>query len=108
MIKVWTCAATLLFVATPAFAYPACGERQEVMRVLQDTYAEGATALGVADDGNLLEITSSADGSWTILMTRPDGISCLMASGQEWKPIQRDPEVAETTEPEDQGEGNLD
>lgn len=100
MIRIAIGSAVLL-VAAPALAFPACGKRDEVLGVLKDSYAEAATASGVADDGNLMEIVSSPEGTWSLLVTRPDGVSCLIAAGERWKGLpQGEPEVAETPEPE--------
>jgi hypothetical protein len=35
----------------------------------------------------VIEIFTSASGSWTIVVTRPDGQTCLVASGQAWEDI---------------------
>jgi hypothetical protein len=41
----------------------------------------------------LIEVwTTSTGNTWTILMTRADGISCVMATGTNW--YSQDPEVA--------------
>ena len=29
---------------------------------------------------------SEKTGSWTILLTKPDGVACLVASGGMWEP----------------------
>jgi hypothetical protein len=35
--------------------------------------------------GRLLEVFATGSGStWTIVMTRPDGTSCVVASGEAW------------------------
>jgi hypothetical protein len=31
--------------------------------------------------------SSETTGTWTILVTRPDGISCLLAAGQLWEQV---------------------
>ena len=34
----------------------------------------------------MIEVYSSDEtGTWTILVTRPDGTSCLLAAGQRWE-----------------------
>lgn len=34
-----------------------------------------------------IEVYASPDGTWTIVTTRPDGMSCLMAAGQAWETL---------------------
>lgn len=42
--------------------------------------------MGLQKSQGIVEIYSSeTTGSWTILMTRPDGVSCLIAAGQLWE-----------------------
>jgi hypothetical protein len=36
-------------------------------------------------NGGLLEVVASADGSWTIIVTMPNGMSCGVASGMSWE-----------------------
>ena len=53
-----------------------------------DEVRRGA-GLTAAPDGRaqVVEIFTSASGSWTIVVTRPDGQTCLVASGQAWEDI---------------------
>jgi hypothetical protein len=64
---------------------PPCGPRQEVVSRLLSDYGERPVALGLLDDGNLLEVLASPGGSWTILVTSPSRLSCLRASGVAWE-----------------------
>jgi hypothetical protein len=44
--------------------------------------------IGLTDAGNLLEVLSADDGStWSIIVTTPDGMSCLVATGEAWKEL---------------------
>ena len=44
-------------------------------------------AIGVAD-GALVELLTAKDGiTWTIILTSPKGVSCLVASGDGWRPL---------------------
>jgi hypothetical protein len=84
LFVVWTLALPLT-----AAAEPACGRHADVLRELADRYKETPIALGLASNGNLLEVFSSDSGAtWTIIVTSPDGTSCLVAAGQDWQPTQ--------------------
>ena len=65
-----------------------CNKRSEVMKNLSANYKEAPTALGVASDGGVLEVMTSKDGNtWTILLTKTDGTSCLVAMGNSWESV---------------------
>ena len=73
---------------------PACAERTKVIQKLEERFGETLRSLGLHQGDGVVEIYSSeTTGTWTILMTRPDGISCLLAAGQLWeqdvKPISK-------------------
>lgn len=64
----------------------ACAKRADLLNHLSTKFKEGRIAMGVADNGNLLEVFTAKDGStWTVAMTLPNGITCLMATGQNWE-----------------------
>jgi hypothetical protein len=84
-------AATVALLSTCATA-PAetatrsCAERSKVIERLEERYGETLQSLGLQANSSVLEIyASETTGTWTILLTRPDGVSCLMASGQAWE-----------------------
>ncbi len=59
--------------------------RDEIVAQLGTRYKETPVAGGIASNGNVLEVFSSADGlSWTIIVTRPDGMSSVIAEGEGW------------------------
>lgn len=72
----------------------ACAKRDLVVKKLEQGYGESLRSMGLQKSEGIVEIYSSkTTGSWTILMTRPDGLSCLIAAGQLWeqdvKPIDK-------------------
>lgn len=68
-----------------AAAQSLCMPRDQVVKMLDTRYSETPIARGLAAGGRLVEVFSSTDGStWTLLLTAPDGTSCLMAEGQGW------------------------
>ena len=78
-----TAAAMLPAVANAQAA--ACADRASLVRSLSNNYAEVPKSMGLAANGAIFEIFASEKGTWTILVTRPDGISCLMATGEGWE-----------------------
>jgi hypothetical protein len=94
--------ATGLLANTPiaeAETRQACAKRDQVVRKLEEKFGETLRSIGLHQSDGVVEIYSSDEtGSWTILMTRPDGMSCLLASGQLWEqdaaPLQKPGEPA--------------
>lgn len=88
-IGFWLLAAVvaLLFVmaflaAPPAHAAP-CAPHATMLDTLKAQYDEELTAAGVIKDGaSLMEITVAQSGSWTLLITGADGLSCVAAAGR--------------------------
>ena len=80
-----------LFVATtsPAMAQqPLCTERSEVVKQLSSQYSEAPVAMGIANNGGVVEILSSQTGtSWTIILTMPNGVTCMIAAGENWESL---------------------
>lgn len=62
-----------------------CAERNQLVLRLEERYGETLQSMGLNQNNSLLEVYASEEtGTWTILMTRPDGLSCLIAAGQMW------------------------
>lgn len=76
-----------LSFAEPALAQEnACASRNDVVRKLEDRFGETRTSVGIHREDAVVEVFSSAaTGTWTIVITRADGMSCLLASGQRWE-----------------------
>lgn len=65
-----------------------CGSRDAILNSLSREYAEAPQALGLANNGSVIELLTTQDGkTWTILMSKPDGNSCVIAAGEAWENI---------------------
>lgn len=64
---------------------PACGDRNDLMAQLKDRYKETPTGIGMTGQGAVVELITSEQGSWTLVLTYPNGRSCLMATGEGWE-----------------------
>ena len=72
--------------AAPAGAQMVCGKRADLVRQLGDKYGETRRSMGLAEGRGVVELYASEEtGSWTILMTSPQGIACMMAAGQAFQ-----------------------
>ena len=67
---------------------PACQTHDEIMQMLDQKFAEIPAALGLQSNGHLIQVFASKDGTtWTIVSTRPDGVSCIVALGRHWEAL---------------------
>lgn len=87
MLRLFATLGLALTIALPAAAQTVCGDRGEIVRHLEQNFKEGTVALGLAGNGGLLEVLASEAGTWTIIVTRPTGLSCVLATGQSWEQL---------------------
>ena len=64
-----------------------CLDRTDYLAGLAKNYDESPVAMGMTPGGGVLEVITSESGSWTILITLPNGMSCGFASGQNWQEV---------------------
>ena len=60
-----------------------CGPTDDVYAALTDKFGETRQIWAQYGQTQVIEFWAGADG-WTIIMTMPDGSSCLMADGRDW------------------------
>jgi hypothetical protein len=72
------------FICSTAAAEPVCGHRETFVSVLERDYAEVEIGRGLTPAGQLIELFVSPQRSFTILVTTADGLSCIVAAGQDW------------------------
>ncbi len=80
--------AALLFPGTmpSASAQALCGKHSDILVKFADTYGEMPGALAITDQGGLLEVLVSPAGTWTMLLTMPGQLTCVVGTGQAWQP----------------------
>lgn len=71
----------------PVHAQTVCGERGKIVGYLSSRYFEQPVSMGLSKNGSVLEVFASEKGTWTILVTRPDGVTCMIASGKAWEKL---------------------
>ncbi len=63
-----------------------CAPRADVLQRLTEAYGETRRGIGITRQGAVMELfASDQSGSWTITVTLPDGMTCLVASGQAYE-----------------------
>ena len=96
MKALWLClaviVAALLYSASANSQTMRCSTRADLIKQLGTQYKEKQVAVGVNANGSLTEVLTSKDGAtFTILNTRPDGISCILQTGETW--MYQDPTI---------------
>jgi hypothetical protein len=70
-----------------AMADNSCGPREQLVKILAQQYKEDPVGIGLAQPGQVLEVFASSSGSWSMVMTMPDGKACLIAAGDNWEMV---------------------
>ncbi len=73
--------------SSSAQAQPICGERRAVVAALEKTYSETPVSMGLASNGAIIEILASPSDTFTIILTQPNGLSCVMGAGEDWEDL---------------------
>ena len=62
-----------------------CGDRTKITERLWNVYAEEPVSIGLMVNGSIIEVYASYDGTFTVLITSPEGLTCLVATGDNWE-----------------------
>ena len=78
-----------LLAPSIAFAQPACLPHGKMVDLLDGQYSEQRVSAGLETGGRLIEVFATADGgTWTMVMTTPNGVTCVIAAGLEWQDVE--------------------
>lgn len=65
-----------------------CAAHGDLAEQLGDRFDEQPVARGLASNGTVMEVFSTRDGgSWTMVVTMPNGTSCVVAAGEGWTEV---------------------
>lgn len=65
-----------------------CGLRDLVVERLAIKYGESRQSIGLGANNQVVEVFASLEtGTWTITVTTPSGMTCLVASGQSFETL---------------------
>lgn len=66
-----------------------CTDRSSALSHLSKAYKEQPVAMGLASSGGIVEVLTDDQGtSWSIIVTLPTGVTCLVAAGEDWEALQ--------------------
>ena len=64
-----------------------CAPRSQIVEYLAHKYGETLKGAGRQEPKAVMELYVSAKGTWSVIVTRPDGISCPVAVGDNWRDV---------------------
>ena len=76
-------------ILTPAAGHAErqCAGHEMIAEALAKNFGEARRTMGLAEDNTVMELyASEATGTWTLTVTMPSGMTCLVAAGNsfEW------------------------
>lgn len=86
-MKLIAATALAVLLAFPAMASN-CAPRETVLNQLTEKYRETRHAMGMIQQRSVMELFASDEtGTWTITVTHPNGLTCMVASGQSYEAL---------------------
>lgn len=65
-----------------------CAPRPIIVEKLASKYGESRQSIGLNGKNQVIEVFASPQtGSWTILVSNPAGVSCIVAAGQAFEHV---------------------
>jgi len=78
----------IMLSVTPATAAPTCGTHDLIASTLEKQYNEVAVHRGLTPKGTMVEVFASKAGTFTVVVTIPTGMSCLVTAGTNWQDVE--------------------
>ncbi len=80
--------AGLLIAPGTGHTQPQCAAHQTVADQLATQFGEAKRSMGLASNATVMELYASSDtGTWTMTITLPDGMTCLVAAGDNFETV---------------------
>ncbi len=82
--------AVLASAGLASAAQQSCVSRDVILNHLARNYDEAPVAIGVTNGNTVIELLTTSNGAtWTLIVSHPNGISCPLASGENWRPLEK-------------------
>ncbi len=75
-------ALALILLAFPAWGQTPCDQRVDIVKHLADKYGETLRVRGITLNSRVMELFASDKGTWTIIISYPNGWSCMTQNGE--------------------------
>lgn len=66
---------------------PRCAAHDQIQTQLAQQFREAPQAMGLSEDDTVMELYASQAGTWTLTVTLPSGLTCLVAAGAAFEQI---------------------
>jgi hypothetical protein len=76
-----------LIVSSAALSAPQCGPHKKIVEMLSKRFSEVPKAIGIVGEKRIMEVFLSKKGTWTILVTNSEGLTCILAAGDDWEDV---------------------
>jgi NAD(P)H-hydrate repair Nnr-like enzyme with NAD(P)H-hydrate dehydratase domain len=77
--------AFLLVFTTAVSAQEVCARKDDMVNALEKRVGEHLFGRGTINTNKMLMFVDPIDRSWTVLVVRPDGLSCIAATGNDFE-----------------------
>lgn len=62
-----------------------CGDTKELLKVLSEKYGEAPIGIGINTQGEMTTLFVSKAGTYTFVVSSPNGQSCVASGGTDWE-----------------------
>ena len=62
-----------------------CNTHEIVTKHLEEKYKEAEVSSGFDGAGNYVQVFTSKTGTWTMIISKPGGPTCVMSAGTNWQ-----------------------
>ena len=78
-----------MFASSSSAQNMRCADRNEVIDKLHKKYGETRQSIGINRTSGVVETYASHEtGTWTILLTLPNGQTCMIAAGENYEVVE--------------------
>lgn len=85
------CSVVAMFVVTQIHAQAKCAPHKAIDSTLAKKFGEYPRTIAMGNGNVVVQYANEDTGTWTLIVTTPDGRSCMIASGQAWTAIEAKP-----------------
>ena len=84
-----TALTTVVLASRPADAQQRCLLHEAAQEQLSERFHEDVAGRGLASNGkSMVELYTSEEGSWTLVVTDVEGRSCIVGKGVSWSDVE--------------------
>jgi hypothetical protein len=81
-------------LAVPARADTFCAKHNRLAEILDTRFGEQQIGMGLAGKEAMVELYASAKGTFTLVSTDAQGVSCIVGAGDSWEKMDPKPQLS--------------